>query len=866
MHALQPAQLAQASSRVRQRYLQWKTIEDPRFKATYRDVWEPLTQVSLNTLAASMADSHHRDDRRSILAAYRIRQFCRLLKAEPDIDKVWHYYVAHIAVLPRPNMRSRSFSPSQCASECTEVVGAASLQQSLLTRRFYEWLVRVINVESLDPSRSSRIVTLIDHMRQQFPTRAFISTFLVANYVRALFHCGRQRQNLKWAGHRIVITVEAQLALTLDARGFPLSTEIMNQYMRALMVLGRIQDAHAVFDIMIDHPDYPVDAYTFTFMIRELCQLGLVKPARKMYSQLLVQFPEFSDTRGFNTILHSFALAHAFDSIQNVLADMVHRVVGLDNATLSIVLKLAMDKFSANHKYMLIEQVYHLYQLRQQQAALEWTEFVALAQTVETRGTWPTRLPIDPVDYVLLETFISSFVSVRAYALAGKALDAMAGQGFGPSPSLYESLIDQLVQLGHADQAIAVYHLMAAQAAHHPDDFQSCMKRTESLVLIAYFRIDPAHAHAYLDHLRRHGHSLSNSLYNTLLSQYVDTGDMHGALRVYQSLPQQGLEPDLSTYLGLFRGFKQLGDPTLDNTVDPTDCVGAVPPMESPERPVLSLRQVYQTMRQGPHFVASAVLFRYILASFIRLGDLAGLSRAYQDMTDHYQLPPTADTYEAMIRAFAHRSDLSSALTLFDEMRHHDGDAGLSLPMGNALLSGLFRAHACDQALAVFAWMTGGQPLAIHLALDVFDKAAQPPYAAELDDDKYETITLDPVTPLCPDRYTMDVIIRGLLAHNRDADAQRQLQAMMATWDKIPWPTLVNRFVEYYMERGQVTQATAMLELQARLAKEMQAGEMHPTQASHLARETWRLVTLQLPATEDDGNASSSQSGMANPA
>ncbi|KAJ1979271.1 hypothetical protein H4R34_002887 [Dimargaris verticillata] len=862
LRALQLAHLVQVSSSVRRRYLQWLMIEDSRFKATYRDVWEPLTQASLNTLTASTAGPHHHDDHRQVLIAYRVRQLCRLLKAEPDIDKIWHYYMTRIATLPRPGTRS----PSQCLSERPVLVTHASHQQNLLTPRLYEWFVRVLNVEMLDPNRSSRIVTLVDHMHQLFPANTFVSTYLLANYVRALFQGGRHRQSLKHAGHQIVTTVEAQLALTLDARGFPLSTKIMNHYMRALMVLGRIQDAHAVFNDMIDHPDYPIDEYSFTFMIRELCQLGLVEPARAMYSQLLVQFPAFSDISGFNAILHSFALAHAFDTVQTVLSDMAHRAVGLDNATLSIVLKLAMDKFSANHQYTLYKQVYHLYQLRQQQKALEWDGFVSSIQSFVAQCTWPAKLPIDPVDYVLLESFVSSFVSMRAYALAGKVLDAMAERGLGPSPSLYESLIDQLIQLGHVDQAIAVYRLMAAQSAHFPDDFKPNMTRAEALVLTAYFRLDPAHAHAFLDHLQRQGHPRSNALYNALLYKYVDTGDMRAALRVYQSLPQHGLKPDLSTYLGLFRGFMQLGDPTLDVTIVPTDSDGkAAQPVESPQFPVLSLREVYKTMRQGPHLVATAVLFRYVLASFIRIGDLAGLSRAYQDMVDHYQLPPTADTYEAMIRTFARRSDLSSALTLFDQMRQHTSEAGPSLPVGNALLNGLFRAHACDQALAVFAWMTDGQPLAIRLALDVFSEAAQPPYATELDDSKYETIALDPVAPLCPDRYTMDVMIRGLLVHNRAADAQRHLEAMMTTWGTTPWPALVNRFVEHYMKRGQVTQATAMLEFQVRLTKEMQSGEIHPTQALYLARETWRLVALQLPTTDYGGNGSSS-SDMTNPA
>ncbi|KAJ1654311.1 hypothetical protein IWQ61_005735 [Dispira simplex] len=797
---LRPADVPKLSSYARHRYQKWRQINCPRFRRTYTDVWLPW-------LPPGMASRYphyrpvplHREPTPEAKA--RLRYLMRLLRREPNLDTIWKYYTK---IIQFPDTRA------------------------LLVPRFFEWFVRILNVEMLDPDRSHRIIRLTQTMLELHSHR-FPSNAMLVNYLNALI---RERQHAQ-----VVEVMHRQILQSETERGFPLTTRIINCYLRSLLTLGKISLAQTTFQHLLDHPTHAPDEFTYTYMIRGLCRLGMKSDGFRLYRELICRFPHFNDTLGFNFLLHSFASLRATNLSKLVLREMVDRVVPLDRATLTILLDLVVQSRRGDGAY--IRDIYQL-----------------LNKSKVTS------------DCVLLEAFARNFMVTGNFHMARHVIDRMRRQGMDPSTKLYETMVHQLVVRGRFTQALGVYHGMLQEGIKPTD-------RILAYILNGYTQVDLEYARSFYEEIRNGQRKPSVTLYNGLICSYARLGHLQQVLNLFHTLIHtEGLSSDLFTYYGIFQCFcnvgmrrqrqmyPQFGNPTHsiqdDSTPPSTDtffCFAAQPTQTEIDSTshISTPYTVYRHMLEQPHVAPTVGLYASILKSLVLEGDLAGCDQAYVDMTQYFCLTPDDSTYSALIFAFLQRTDVDHAADIFAMLQRLNLRPTLSVC--NALIRGFFRADRSDCALELFQWMVGDEPLpdSASSGCDGDSTATQQGESGKYrNEDKIgeEQIThppsvveADPSLPpgaststsalfslsarfpefimVSPDEYTFDIVIKGLLT-NRQVDlAHEYLQLMQTRWHIAPPPSVLRHFIKHYTGLEQVLEATSLIREYARAEAQM---------------------------------------------
>ncbi|KAJ1967233.1 hypothetical protein IWQ62_001984 [Dispira parvispora] len=730
----------------------------------------------------------------------RLRYLMRLLRREPNLDTIWKYY-CKISQIPDT--------------------------RAMLVPRFFEWFVRILNVEMLDPDRSERVIQLTQTMLELHPHR-FPSNAMLANYLNALIRQHRHTQ--------VVEVMHQQISQSEKERGFPLTTRIINCYLRSLLTLGKISLAQSTFRHLVDHPTHAPDEFTYTYMVRGLCRLGMKTDGFRLYRELMHRFPSFKDTLGFNFLLHSFASLRATNLTKLVLREMVDRVVPLDRATLTILLDLVVQSRRGDGAY--IRDIYQL---------LNKSKVTA--------------------DCVLLEAFARNFMLTGNFHMARHVIGRMRRLGMDPSTTLYETMVHQLIVRGQFTQALGVYHWMFQEGIEPTD-------RILSYILNGYTQVDLECARSFYEKIRNGQRKPSVTLYNGLICSYARLGHLQQVLNLFHTLLNtEGLSPDLFTYYGVFQCFCNVGmrrqrqmypqfgsttDSIQDGSTPPSAdaifCFAAQPTQTEIDSAshISTPYTVYRHMLEQPHVVPTVGLYASILKSLVLEGDLAGCDRAYIDMTQYFCLTPDDSTYSALIFAFLQRTDVDHAADIFAMLQRLNLRPTLSVC--NALIRGFFRADRSDCALELLQWMVGDEPLPISASsgcnsdstAEQLGKDGKNPSEARAGEKITHPSSIVETNPqlssgtatstsaffslsarfpdfmtVSPDEYTFEAVIKGLLT-NRQLDlAHEYLLLMQTRWRIAPPPSVLQHFIKHYTGLGQVLEATSLIREYARAEARM---------------------------------------------
>ncbi|XP_021744314.1 pentatricopeptide repeat-containing protein At1g09900-like [Chenopodium quinoa] len=317
---------------------------------------------------------------------------------------------------------------------------------------------------------------------------------------------------------------------------------------RGYCKIGRIEDAHKVFDEMRCRPNM----VTYGTMLSGFCKKGMMVEARQIVDKMLMSQDCLPNLVSYTTLIDGYCKKGEMEVAMLCLDEMVELGIAPNLITYNAIVNgfCLLGKVDEAKKMMTKmrldgvkdDVVTHTSLLKGFCAAGKIDEAVKHLKDMSSLGVKP--------DVVAYGVLVNEYCKLEKANNAIALLREMVARGIRPSVSSFNAVLQVLVDRGELNEAVLFLKWMpeiglAPNFLSYYTVISSLSKTGRSVQLVGEL----------VDCMLRDGHQLDHTTYSCLITMYCKNGELEKAARILSDAMRDGNVINLDTFAVFVEGY-----------------------------------------------------------------------------------------------------------------------------------------------------------------------------------------------------------------------------------------------------------------------------------------------------------------------